>query len=253
VLALVAAYHQAAFGSPFRTAYGFPLSQVQVGFMHRGWLGYEMPTMSTVAMVGFGPEIGFFTHCPAAAIGVAGAVLSCRDPDRGVRACAAIAIGVVLLYWAMNAARVFDLVKPTGYTWGPRYLSPCVPFALLFAPRALARLPRAAAAASSALCVAIAWLGVQSDTLVMFERAPTLADRVAFAFRSGPRLGWIFVAAKSWSTPPLRLVPSVSALLLIAWGGGVAARWRTRDRALAALGAGVVATTLIQLWWCTAS
>jgi hypothetical protein len=246
----VAAYHQAAFGSPFRTAYHSSASADMVALLARGWMGYEIPTPASIAAIVFGRHAGLFSHCPAAALGLVGAALACRDPDSSIRRRAVVAIGATLSYLVLTSCRVYEIEHHVAaYTWGPRYASAAVPFALAFLPRALERLPRAARVASIAACVAISWLGVQSATMVTPGTAPLLVDRLAFALHAGPRLGWVFIAA--YKTPSMRLVPLVSALLLVAWGAAVALYWRRRDRALAALGGGMGVLTLMHLWWCT--
>jgi hypothetical protein len=242
------AYHQAAFGSPFRTAYDFPTTPGQIEFYARGWKGFEVPTLASLSVFSFGPRAGFFVYCPAALAGLAGAALVLRDATSGAvdRREAVLAIGLTLLAIGLNAARLYDVDKVQGYTFGPRYITTAIPFALLFAPRALERLGPRGRAAFLALACAIAWVGVQGAAFWP-SYPPTLLDRALDDLHAGPRFIWALVASRTYGTPSPALVPLTSALAALGLAAALFLVWRRRDRLLASYGLGLGAVTLLQL------
>ncbi|HEX7149948.1 MAG TPA: hypothetical protein VF618_00560 [Thermoanaerobaculia bacterium] len=125
---LLAAYHNAAFGSPFTTA--SETSNPMFTESHL-WLGlFGVPKLPVLFELTFGAQRGLFFLSPVLLAAIAGAVVMLR---RGLR------IELAAIAWIVVA---FLLVNASFNGWhggsaiGPRYLLPIVPFlgvAMLFA------------------------------------------------------------------------------------------------------------------------
>jgi hypothetical protein len=226
------AYQWWAFGSPFHLAYrdavlvGGTSGHDVVGANEAGFFGVSAPDLSTATELLFS-RIGLLTLTPVVALGAAGAVLLYR---RGLRA-EALAIGAVAVAYVTYSSGYHDPFG--GFSPGPRFLIPVLPF--LAVPLALVvhRLPltTAAFAVVSALAMAAVtttgpllaydgrwherladgWFGGRSwITVVPFVLAGAAA--VVLAVRAVPALpardrwtalaalgGWALVAAAGWS------------------------------------------------------
>jgi hypothetical protein len=225
------AYQWWAFGSPFHLAYdnavlvGGTSGHDVVGANASGFFGVSAPDLSTATELLFS-RIGLLTLTPVVALGAAGVVLLYR---RGLRA-EALAIAAVALAYVTYDSGYHDPFG--GFSPGPRFLIPALPF--LAVPLALVfrRLPltTVAYALVSALAMAAVtvtgpllahdgrwherladgWFGGRSWlTVVPFIVAAVVA--VALAWRSTPRpalldgwtalaalAGWALVAAVGW-------------------------------------------------------
>jgi hypothetical protein len=126
-------YDAVSFGSPFRLSYHYkvgPNAAEQSG----GFFGIGLPHAGHLATAFVG-ERGLLRLSPVLAAAAAGLALLWR---RGLRGEAILAGAVVLLYAAFEAG-YFDPVG--GFSPGPRFFAPAVPFLLLGLPLALAARP----------------------------------------------------------------------------------------------------------------
>ncbi|MBI2191031.1 MAG: hypothetical protein HYU36_03465 [Planctomycetes bacterium] len=114
------AYHQACFGSPFATNYTYqnPLFEDSKGGVFR-W-----PPLRVFLELTFLPKRGLFFTSPLLVLAIPGAAafLSARW---GRRLEALACLSIVLFYLSLNAAFIH---WEGGWSAGPRYLVPCLPF-----------------------------------------------------------------------------------------------------------------------------
>jgi len=121
-LALLAFYHWQAFGAPWTLAYEYST----MPFRHQGFfMGLGIPNPHVLEEITFGPYRGLFHSSPWLLLAVPGALLWLR---KGRVAGPLAAAAVVVLYLWMNASLVD---WQGGWTYGPRFLVPALPFLAL--------------------------------------------------------------------------------------------------------------------------
>lgn len=143
---LLGAYDAAAFGSPFRLSYSY-VDGAFAAQQATGFFGIGAPRPSSLLSTLLG-ERGLLVVSPALAAAAVGLVLLWR---RGLRPEAALAAAVVIAYLALEAGYFLPY---GGFSPGPRFFAPALPFLLLGLPLALAARPRLVGALS-ALSVAL--------------------------------------------------------------------------------------------------
>jgi hypothetical protein len=124
-LALLAIYHQACFGSPFRTGYSFAPDPA-----HRlGFLGIVGPNATAFWQALLAPDNGLVTLMPWVLLAMVGAVAILRDPARrrAVGAEAVVCAAVAVAYIVFLGSLVPEFGRG-GWSVGPRYLLPALPF-----------------------------------------------------------------------------------------------------------------------------
>jgi hypothetical protein len=120
---ILAAYHTAAFGAPWKLAYSYSTQ----GARHVGFMGIGVPDWTALQAIIASPFRGILFSTPWLALALPGAWRLWRSGKCAETiTCAAI---VVLFVW-MNASLV-DWYG--GWGVGPRYLVPCLPFAAVLA------------------------------------------------------------------------------------------------------------------------
>ncbi len=149
----LATYHAVAFGGPLALPYDFSTQP------HRGmgwFMGLGAPRPEALWHILLSSYRGLFFSAPWLLLAVPGGLLLARGGRRlEVAACATI---VVLFVW-LNASLVD---WQGGWTFGPRYLVPCVPFLVILAAGVL-RTPRptlsrhAARGLAALALAAVAW------------------------------------------------------------------------------------------------
>jgi hypothetical protein len=129
----LAAYNQAAFGSPFRLSYTYVANRYAED-QRRGFFGITVPDRHALVTVLVGDR-GLLVLSPIVLAAAAGLVLLWR---RGHRAEAALAAGVTLAFVVANAAYFLPY---GGVSPGPRFLVPALPFLAIGLGPAIARWP----------------------------------------------------------------------------------------------------------------
>ena len=123
-LLVLAFYHWQAFGAPWMLAYDYST----MPFRHQGFfMGLGIPNLIVLREITLGPYRGLFYSAPWLLLALPGAWLWLRSP----RAFGALSAGaVVVLYFWMNASLVD---WQSGWSYGPRFLVPTLPFLALLA------------------------------------------------------------------------------------------------------------------------
>lgn len=235
-LLVLAAYNIAAFDTPFAIGY----ANVQ-GFMgmHKGVLGVTYPKANVLIEILLGSHRGLLPLAPVLAFAPIGFVELIRSSASRRAGIAALAI--VLYYVLFNAAYVY---WDGGWSYGPRHMSPALPFACL----ALSPLWMRARSRGRAMLVAIALYGavlafvaVSTTAQPPEEVASPVADLLWPAFARGElslNHQAIFEPAVSRNRDPAThawnvgekfgLIGHVSlAPLLLVWGLLGAVWWRS--------------------------
>jgi len=115
------AYHNAAFGSPFTTGYGFAAVYEET---RAGLFGVRLPELGVLGELLFGARRGLFWFAPVVAAAIFGAVVVWRERDARP---AFLVSGLVLAaFLFINAGFAYWL---GGASTGPRYLTPALGFA----------------------------------------------------------------------------------------------------------------------------
>lgn len=121
-LALLFAYHWAAFGSPLRT--GYDASQTYEALHSQGFLGLSRFRPEALYGSLFAPDNGLFVFSPWLLAAFPGAALLWR---RGERRHAAVLIAIALFYiWFVSSLAMWH----GGWAMGPRYITAMLPFLL---------------------------------------------------------------------------------------------------------------------------
>ncbi len=250
LLLLLAAYHTACFGAPWRTGYTFFGTEELRALYARGVLGFTSPSAHTLVETTIGSSRGVIAFAPPVLAGIA---VAARAPA-GERARAALFVAVGAAFVALNAARAFDWYG--GYTWGPRYQAAALPFWLL--PLATSWRPAWAGPLTAATTV----VGAAVNLVGAGTRWPqTLAAGVSEVTTFGVQakgLPLLLGAPPGYYPEGVeRLAPTVAvltALALAVAGAALWALWRPRarlvGRSAAALAAALV---LLQLQAVTGS
>ena len=119
--AVLMAYQYACFGSPFHLAYS---SEQGYEGMQQGVFGINLPKALVLREILFGAYRGLLPLAPALAAAPFGLVLSIIDGTRTRGA--AIAASIIALYYILlNAGYAY---WEGGWSYGPRHLSPAIPF-----------------------------------------------------------------------------------------------------------------------------
>jgi hypothetical protein len=122
--AALAAYQNAAFGSPWSTGYGHVSDPRFAAGMSRGLLGVSLPRPTVLAAMLFGRERGLLYVSPVLALGLAG--LARGALSRGpLRREAIVAAAVVAGFLLMSAGYYMWW---GGAALGPRHVVPALPF-----------------------------------------------------------------------------------------------------------------------------
>jgi hypothetical protein len=172
-IALLLAYDQLAFGAPWHLSYryvanGYALAQ------ERGFFGVAAPKLFSAYEVFSGRE-GLLVTSPIVGAGIVGLLLLARRYLHEALVCAAVTLFFVLLNCGY-------FLPYGGFSPGPRFLVPALPFlALGFAP-AFARFPRSTAALAAVSVVGstallFVWASGPAGRTIWGELAPVLAGR----------------------------------------------------------------------------
>ena len=124
-LATILIYQKAAFGSPFRLGYEYVVNYQDT--LQQGALGLTYPKWHPLIALLFGKRCGLLLFAPVLVVAPVGFRLlwSAGLP----RPSLCVSAGIAIYYLLFNASY---LHWQAGASFGPRYLSPALPFACLF-------------------------------------------------------------------------------------------------------------------------
>ncbi len=127
-LVALAAYHQAAFGSPWATGYRFLVNPTFTQWHARGFMGVGAPSLRALLGSFLDPARGLFTWSPFLALGVPGLWLLARR-DRPLALLCAAELALYALFTASFTYQAW------GWSVGPRHITTLCAFLI---PPALA-------------------------------------------------------------------------------------------------------------------
>ncbi|HUQ02397.1 MAG TPA: hypothetical protein VM261_07865 [Kofleriaceae bacterium] len=224
-IAILLYYHDACFGSPFKT--GYAASQTFAHFHQKGFLGmdqlrWEAFTGSTIA-----PDNGLFVFCPALLLALPGWVLMAR---RRLHAQVAVTAAIAVIYLLFISSITF---WRGGWQMGPRYITVMLPFLLPAIAVAIASAGRWPALRGAALGLGGVGVFVYTASIALFPHFPEkfknplyeVTLRLAGDGLAAPNLGMIAGLPGAWSLVPFALV------VLAVWGAAVVGPhgpWRPR-------------------------
>jgi hypothetical protein len=173
-LAVLFAYHTAAFGGPFELPYSFSVQQPR----HRGaFMGLGWPSLRVLRYLLVDEYRGLFYGSPWLLLAFPGAFTLMRHPR--LRPEAVVCVSVALLYVLLNAS-LTDWHG--GWGMGPRHLVAALPFlAVLAAGVAVGRAVRPAVAAAGGVAACIAVFLMLAGTAVKPE-VPRVIERPFHAY-----------------------------------------------------------------------
>lgn len=229
-IAILLGYHQACFGSPWRT--GYDASETFAFHHQHGFLGLDQLRWQAFVGSTIAPDNGLVLFCPMLLLALPGWVLMVR---RRMVGHAIVTLSIALIYLLFISGLNF---WRGGWQFGPRYITVMLPFLLPPIVTTLDALDqrrwlRAPAWALIAIGVAIYGLGVATFPHFPEKFHNPLYEVVFRLLGDGlvaPNLGGALGLPRAWSVAPW------FALLAALWvGAAIAGRERARwiDAALA--------------------
>jgi hypothetical protein len=217
-LLLMAHFHWAAFGSPWSTPYSHLENPAFARDISPGFLGISLPTWERFANSFFLPPLGLFFWSPWIAVALGAAPFLLRRPHMaGGTALAVVAYYVVF--------QVTHALWRSGWSVGPRYITPVVPFAAATAAFAVAELdararPWAVALLGGAGAASVVATGIASSVCQGFplEVYNPLVEVVAPLLAHGyvaPNLLQLAGVPGLWSALPALAALTVGVALLL--------------------------------------
>lgn len=166
VLALLV-YHDAAFGSPFRT--GYDASQSFAVYHQQGFLGITKLRAEAFWGSLFRPDNGLFVLAPWLLLALPGAYALWRRGERGDRGIALTSGAVVVIYVLFVSSINF---WRGGWGTGPRYITAMLPFMLPLVAAALQWLKTRPAVLGAAAGTIVAGVAIYSLSMMTFPYWP---------------------------------------------------------------------------------
>ena len=246
-LVALAHFHWAAFGAPWSTPYSHLENPSFVRDISPGILGISLPTGERLWGSLFAPFLGLFFWAPWTALAVGVAPLLWR---RG-RAPERVAVLVVAYYLVFQ---ITHALWRSGWTVGPRYITPMVPFAAVCVGFALARarsaVPLAVLGGTGAAAIAATGLGSLVCQGFPLEIYNPLVEVVAPLFAHGyvPRnLLQMAGVPGLWSALPAFAALAIAIALLLL----LPLRMPGRNAPAAVLGCALAAVLALAQWAAT--
>jgi len=157
-------YHYVCFGSPFKTAYGFPNGPVDDGihkYYEQNFHGFSLPDPTHLWGITLGMFDGLLWHMPIiipAGYGLVAAILN----DNRFRIEWTLIAGTVLAQCMFNAM-MHPLYWFGGWNFGPRFTQPMMPFLMLglIPIMTMVRIRHTIILPIAILSILICWIGVQ--------------------------------------------------------------------------------------------
>lgn len=215
-------YHAICFGSPIKTAYGFPNGPVDDGthlYYNQNFHGFSFPPLSQIWGLSFSVWRGLFWYMPVSILAVFALIKELLNGERW-RLEWVIITCLVLSQFLFNA-----MMHPNywygGWEFGPRFLTPMAPFIMLPLGLIVLKTGRWAMMAYGLIVVSvfINWIGVQ------YAPSHSLFGTIILFFMSGPStplylfLENYFRTYTAWSIEisPLGGYLALSVLLWFLW------------------------------------
>jgi hypothetical protein len=179
--AVLMAYQYACFGSPFHVAY---TSEQGFEAMQQGFFGLGAPRWIRLRRILFEEYRGLLPIAPAFALAPLGLLLLVVR-DRRARPAAIVATIVAVYYVALNASYTY---WEGGWSYGPRHLSPAIPFlaiGLAAIWTVASRTLRVFLASLAVVATALALVAVSTMAQPPAEIRRPLAELLLPAFRDG--------------------------------------------------------------------
>ena len=218
-LAVILIYQKAAFDSPFRLGYEYVVNYQDT--LHHGALGVTYPKLHALLALLFGKRCGLLLFAPVLVAAPYGFYRIWRT---GLpRLSLGVSAGIAVYYLLFNASY---LHWQAGASFGPRYLSPGLPFGCLFlAPvwqRARPAL-KAVLAAGAAFGVTVALAGAATSSMV--------SEQVVFPVKQALQAlgrGELYGQGGAWNLGSLAGLHGWAALLplLALWSVAAVVWWR---------------------------
>ena len=218
-LATILIYQKAAFDSPFRMGYEYVVNYRDT--LQQGAMGLTYPKWHALLGLLFGKRCGLLLFAPILLVAPFGFRLLWRA---GLpRLSLGVSAGIALYYLLFNASY---LHWQAGASFGPRYLSPGLPFACLFVAPVWQRTRRALKAVLAGLAaygVVIAFVGVTTR--------PVIPEYVTFPIKdalSAFARGELYQQGGAWNVGLRAGLHGLTSLapLLAAWGIAGFVWWR---------------------------
>jgi hypothetical protein len=222
-LATLLIYQKAAFGSPLRLGYEYVVNYQET--LHHGELGVSYPRAHALLALLFGKRCGLLLFAPVLLLTPLGFRRLWQSGSS--RLTLLVSAGIAIYYLLFNASYLY---WQAGASFGPRYLSPGLPFACLF----LAPLWQPAKPAVKVLLAVLASYGA----FVAFAGVstyPVISEAITFPIRTAlPAFarGELYHAGGAWnlgSLSGLRGLATVMPLVAI-WATALLVWWRMAAR-----------------------
>jgi len=240
-LATILIYQKMAFGSPFRLGYQYIVNYQET--LQQGALGVTYPKWHAVLGLLFGKRCGLLLFTPILLVAPLGFRLLWRAGVPRLSLC--VSAGIAIYYLLFNASY---LHWQAGASYGPRYLSPGLPFACLF----LAPVWEWAKVAVKTVLGLVAGYGI-AVALAGVATRPVIPEPITFPIKDALHAlarGELYQQGDAWNLGLRAGLHGITGLapLLTAWAVAAVLWWRmTRDlRAVAASDAKRVVASRMQ-------
>ena len=237
--ALLLAYHQAAFGSPWHTGYVF-LANDFAAVHSQGLLGIGTPTLANLWLSLFSAEKGLLFYSPFLALGVCGLAFA-RPRDRDLTLSLMMTASFVLFVSSMIYAE-------GGWTVSLRHLTPIVPWMLLPAGLLVERGARGSVLLFPLLVgLVLASVFLTGLPTVVYPYLHDLANPVFQLIVPAFLDGWLPPSALSPHLPSRPLVVVMAMLITLALGALIVNGPSSRARRALALAVALAIALLVPL------
>jgi hypothetical protein len=218
-VATILMYEKVAFGSPFRLGYEYVVNYQDT--LRRGALGLTYPKWHALLALLFGKRCGLLLFAPLLVVTPFGFGLLWRAGRPGLSLC--VSAGIAIYYLLFNASY---LHWQAGASFGPRYLSPGLPFACLFVAPVWER----SGAALKALLATLAAFGVVIAFAGVATR-PVIPEAVTFPIKDALHAfarGDLYQQGEAWNLGSRAGLHGMMSLtpLLAAWAVAALIWWR---------------------------
>lgn len=218
-VATILIYQKAAFGSPFHLGYEYVVNYQDT--LQHGALGLTYPKSHPLIALLFGKRCGLLLFAPILVVAPVGFRLLWRAGLPRPILC--VSAGIAIYYLLFNASY---LHWQAGASFGPRYLSPGLPFACLFVAPVWER----STPALKAVLAGLATFGV-GVALAGVATRPVIPEAVTFPIKDALQAfarGELYQQGEAWNLGLRAGLHGMMSLapLLVAWVVVAAIWWR---------------------------